>query len=204
MNYLISVIFGALLGSFPTAWIVLKYRHGKDITNEGTGNVGAMNSYEVTNSKLTGVIVLIIDLLKGVISVFLCGLIFPGSFSLAAIALIMAVFTHCFNPWLKFKGGRGLATAAGGGFALFPVLPILWIVFYGIGIIIKRNIHFANFFATIFTMIAVLVGGEYFINYSFPKAQNPDYLAFFSLNLLIIVLIRHFDPIVELFNGNQN
>lgn len=202
MIFLIISLWGALLGSFPSAWLVLKYKHGKDVTKEGSGNVGAMNSYEVTNSKITGIIVLIIDLLKGFLSVFLCKLIFPGNFVLAAMALIMAVFTHCFNPWLRFKGGRGLATAAGGCFLLFPVLPFLWILFYGIGIFIKKNIHFGNFFATILTLVIVFLFSDFFVNYAFPRPQNTEFLLFFSLNLLIIILIRHFDPIIE-FIDNQ-
>lgn len=189
------------MGSFPTAWYILKRKHGKDITSEGSGNVGAMNSYEVTNSKVTGVTVLIIDLLKGALSVFLCQLIWPGNFAVGALALIMAVFTHCFNPWLKFKGGRGLATAAGGGFVLFPVLPFLWMLLYLLGILIKRNIHFGNIFATVLSLVVIILFADSFSAYAFPKPQNADYLVFFTLSLLIIVLIRHFEPIVEMINN---
>lgn len=201
MQYLISILIGALLGSFPTAWFILKHKHGKDITREGSGNVGAMNSYEVTNSKITGITVLIIDLLKGALSVFLCLLIWTGNFTVGALALIMAVFTHCFNPWLKFKGGRGLATAAGGGFVLFPVLPILWMLLYLFGIFLKRNIHFGNVFATVFSLIVIVLFADQFAFYAYPKPQNADYLVFFTISLLIIVLIRHFEPIVEMINN---
>ena len=65
MNYLLSCIIGFLVGSLPTAFIILKKTKGIDITSAGTGNVGAMNSFEVTNSKIIGLIVFIIDALKG-------------------------------------------------------------------------------------------------------------------------------------------
>ena len=67
MEYLLSSIIGYLFGSIPTAYLLLKRTRGIDITNAGTGNVGAMNSYEVTNSKSIGIIVLLIDFLKGMI-----------------------------------------------------------------------------------------------------------------------------------------
>ena len=69
MDYLFSCIIGYLLGSFPTAFLILKKIKGIDITTKGSGNVGAMNSYEVTNSKKFGIFVLIVDLLKGLLSV---------------------------------------------------------------------------------------------------------------------------------------
>ncbi len=114
MEYLISSVAGYLFGSLPTAYLVLKRSKNIDITESGTGNVGAMNSYEITNSKMIGILVFLIDALKGILSVILMKIIFPGEFVFPALALVFAVFSHCFNPWLKFKGGRGLATAAGG------------------------------------------------------------------------------------------
>ena len=114
-----SSIIGFLLGSFPTGFIFLKKAKGVDITKEGSGNVGAMNSFEVSNSKLIGYSVFLIDFLKGSASVLIPSFLFPDQFIFPAISLLFAVFSHCYNPWLNFKGGRGLSTAAGG--AAFPL-----------------------------------------------------------------------------------
>lgn len=195
---------GALLGSIPTAWLVIKYRYGKEITGEGSGNVGAMNSYEVTNSKATGIIVLIIDLLKGLISVFLCRLFFPGEFVFPAVSLVSAVFTHCFNPWLRFKGGRGLASAAGGSLILFPPLPFLWILFFGAAILIKRNVHFGNVWATVLTAAAVSLFSQSLAVFTFPKSQNADLPVFFSFSLFGLILIRHLEPVLQLIDDMKN
>lgn len=203
MNFLFSALIGSVLGSFPTAWLILKYKYGKNITLEGSGNVGAMNSYEVTNSKLTGIIVLIIDLLKGALSVFLCRIFFAESFVLPAVSLIMAVFTHCFNPWLKFKGGRGLATAAGGSLILFPFIVAVWVISFAAVIAVKKDVHIGNFGATVLTIIAVCLFADKLIGFSFPKAQSADYLVFFSLNLLIIILVKHFDPIIKFIENSK-
>jgi acyl phosphate:glycerol-3-phosphate acyltransferase len=201
MKYLIVSFVGAIWGSIPSAWLLLKFMYGKDIRSEGSGNVGALNSYEVTNSVKIGVIVLIIDLLKGAISVFLCRLIYPNEFVPPALALIMAVFCHCFNPWLRFKGGRGLATAAGGTLLLCPILLLIWIILFGITFLIKRNVHLGNFAATICTVIIIFIFSDLFTKFAFPVPQNPELLVIFSLNLLMIILIKHFDPIVELYDS---
>ncbi|MCK7524443.1 MAG: glycerol-3-phosphate acyltransferase [Ignavibacteriales bacterium] len=124
MEYLLSSIIGYLFGSIPTAYLLLKRTRGIDITNTGTGNVGAMNSYEVTNSKSIGIIVLLIDFLKGMIPALGVLYLLQNSFLIASLSVLFAIFSHCFNPWLNFKGGRGLATAAGGSAIIFPFLLI--------------------------------------------------------------------------------
>ncbi|MDP2365396.1 MAG: glycerol-3-phosphate acyltransferase, partial [Ignavibacteria bacterium] len=95
MDYLFSSIIGYLLGSIPTAYLILKKTKGIDITTHGSGNVGAMNSYEVTNSKKFGILVFLIDLLKGVLSVLIVLMIIKSSFTLAALSLLFSIFSHC-------------------------------------------------------------------------------------------------------------
>ena len=64
MEYLLSAIIGYFFGSIPSAYLILKKKKGIDITSAGTGTVGAMNSYEVTNSKSIGLLVLFLDFIK--------------------------------------------------------------------------------------------------------------------------------------------
>ena len=154
MEYLISSIIGYLLGSFPSAYILLKKTRGTDITNEGSGNVGAMNSFEITNSKLIGFSVFFIDFLKGACSGFIPVLLFPDKFIYPALALLFAVFSHCYNPWIKFKGGRGLATAAGGAAVIFPFLLVVWAVLWVIFYVMRKDILLANISSTSFLFIS--------------------------------------------------
>ena len=95
MDYLFSALIGYLLGSFPTAFIILKISKGINITEKGSGNVGAMNSFEVSNSKVIGLVVLIIDAFKGLLSVYFALLFFQINFIFPAVALFFAVFAHC-------------------------------------------------------------------------------------------------------------
>jgi glycerol-3-phosphate acyltransferase PlsY len=197
MEYLLSIVIGYILGSFPTAYVLLK-KKGIDITKSGSGNVGAMNSYEVTNSKATGVIVLLIDFLKGFLSVYIVGLIYPQSFVLQGIALIFAIFSHCYNPWINFNGGRGLATAAGGIILIFYPLLLVWLILWVITYLLKKNIHISNLSATLLSLLVVFNNAELSVKYSSPNANSSESLVLIVTMGLLIILIKHIDPLKDL------
>ena len=131
MEYLISLLLGYAIGSLPTAFIILKKVKNLDITTQGTGNVGAMNTFEVTNSKLIGITVFVVDFLKGMLPILILKILSMNDFTFHAVALIACIFAHCYNPWLKLKGGRGLASAAGGTTIIFPYAFGVWVNFMG-------------------------------------------------------------------------
>ena len=203
MKYLICIIIGYALGSIPTAYLVLRKVHGIDITNTGTGNMGAMNSFEITNSKVIGILVLLIDALKGLLSVYIPVLLFHGDFGYPAIGLISAVFSHCYNPWLLFKGGRGLATSLGGTILLFPFLPLIWMLIWAIIYIIKKDILLANIWAIILSFIVVISANEIGYYYSFPRADSMSSLMLFTSSLLILIFIKHIEPFIDIINKSK-
>ncbi len=203
MQYLLSAVIGYLFGSIPTAYILLKITRGIDVTTEGTGNVGAMNSYEITNSKWIGIIVLIIDFLKGMIPVFIVLYFLESSFFIASLSVLFAIFSHCFNPWLGFKGGRGLATAAGGSAAIFPPLLVAWIVFWILTYIIKKDIHIANIFATVLSLVSILTFYKYLISFAYPKPVLVNELLLFTSAGLMIIFIKHIEPLKDIIK-NKN
>ena len=203
MEYLLSSIIGYLFGSIPTAYLLLKRTRGIDITNAGTGNVGAMNSYEVTNSKSIGIIVLLIDFLKGMIPALAVLYFLENSFFIASLSVLFAIFSHCFNPWLGFKGGRGLATAAGGSTIIFPFLPVAWIVFYILIYLIKKDIHIGNIFATALSLLTVLGLPNYLIQYAYPQPVLVNELLLFTSAGLLIIFIKHIEPLKEIITNNK-
>ena len=204
MEYLISSLIGYLFGSFPTAYIFLKKSKGIDITNEGSGNVGAMNSFEVSNSKLIGYSVFLVDFLKGSASVLIPTFIFPDQFIYPAISLMFAVFSHCYNPWLDFKGGRGLSTAAGGAAFLFPFLlgvwAVLWVIFY----MMRKGIIFANISSTVFSLLVVFGTSKIAVKYTYPQPESTSALILISTAVLIIIFIRHIEPLREFISEQKN
>lgn len=204
MNYIYSFIIGYIFGSFPTAYLLLKRSHGLDITQNGSGNVGAMNSFEVTNSKKIGMIVLFVDALKGWISAFITFTFFGETFLVAIVGLTAAVFSHCYSPWLKFKGGRGLATAAGG--AIFISLPVLivwtlnWVAVY----LFSKSIHLGNFMATLFTAIGAFTYPQLMIMYSFKVAASVNEFSLTVTVLMIIILSKHIIPMRDYIKSLNN
>ena len=204
MEYLISSTIGYLLGSFPSAYILLKKTRGTDITKEGSGNVGAMNSFEVTNSKLIGISVFLIDFLKGFISVLIPIFLFPNEFIHPALSLLFAVFSHCYNPWINFKGGRGLATAAGGAAFMFPFLLIVWCVLWAIFYVMRKNILLANISSIVLSLFVVYGTLDIAVKYAFPQPKNLGALLLVSCAVLIIIFIKHIEPLKELISEQKN
>jgi glycerol-3-phosphate acyltransferase PlsY len=203
MEYLLSSVLGYALGSFPTAYLLMRQLKGIDITAVGSGNMGAMNSLEISKSKAIGLTVLLLDALKGLLSVYLTLVILPVNFVFPALALIFAVFSHCFNPWLKFKGGRGLATAAGGSLLLFPFLLVIWLILWVIIYLVKKDILFANIWATFMSLILIFILDQVAYKYSFPKAEDISSLMFFSVGLLVIIFIKHIEPLKEILSNKK-
>jgi glycerol-3-phosphate acyltransferase PlsY len=187
-----------LVGSFPTAFVLMKLIHKKDITKEGSGNVGAMNSFDVSGSKKTGVLVFIIDFLKGLIPAFLVPKFFSLNFDEVYIPLVFLVIGQNFSIWLRYKGGRGLATAAG----IYAVVNF-WIVGVWCGIFlisqaVKKNVHIGNSLATILLPFVLLIlnsQGLMFISYA--QAKFADYMIFVTLTSVVIML-KHINPLKQL------
>lgn len=200
LNYILSFLTGYILGSFPTAFILMKLIRKTDITKNGSGNVGAMNSYEVSNSKVIGVSVLVLDALKGYLSIIIAKALFGDYFLYPMIALLAAVFSHCYNPWLKFKGGRGLATAAGGSLGLAPIILILWLLFWVLGFILKKNIHFSNIMSTVLCIPVVITSSEILNTEKWltnPPAENSTVFAITVSIMMIIILTKHVEPLKQ-------
>jgi glycerol-3-phosphate acyltransferase PlsY len=203
MNYLISVLIGYILGSIPTAYLILKKKQNEDITTKGTGNVGAHNMYEVTNSKFLGLIVMVIDIAKGVLSALIPILIFGDIFIFPAIASIFAIFAHCFNPTIGFKGGRGLATTAGVSIVVFPYLMVVWIVLWFLFYIIKKDILFGNVAAIIMTAIIFFNTTDIAIKYANPAPDSDSSLVLFATSILLLLFIKHIEPLNDLIKNKS-
>jgi len=201
MEYLISLLLGYGVGSFPTAFLLLKKAKNIDITTVGTGNVGAMNSFDVTNSKFIGIAVLILDLFKGMLPILILKMFSMNDFSFLSVTLIACIFAHCYNPWLKLKGGRGLASAAGGATLIFPFALVVWVILWVIFYFMKKDFTIANVVATAMTLIVIVTSVPTAIKYAFPKPDSEAILVLFSIGLLLIIISKHTEPLQELFES---
>lgn len=197
-----------LIGSIPTAYLVLKFRHQLDIRNEGTGNVGAMNSYDVTGSKFTGIFVFVIDFLKGIIPTIVLLYVFNLSLYFIILPSVLLVFGHNFSVFIKFKGGRGLATSAGILIVLNFWLVIIWLILYAVMRKIKDNVHIASVIASILLPVVIIFFQDLIIRFTYGFSTFGKELTFILLfalssSLVIIILLKHITPIFELITNNK-
>lgn len=189
-----------MIGSVPTAYLVLKFSHGKNIIKEGSGNVGALNSYEVTNSKLTGGIVLAVDFLKGFIPAFIFLSVAGYSLETILIPIALIIIGHNFSVWIKFKGGRGLATAAGICAAVEPWALLIWCVLFMISYGVKRNIHIGNIAATLLLPVAY-----YILNPLINKAvSDTNIMITLIIVLSLIILLKHIRPFLAIIKSSKS
>ena len=123
--YFFTIVISYLFGSFPSGYILSKYFNKIDITKQGSGNIGATNVLR-SGSKTLAILTLLIDALKGAIPVIL----FSFNGYLMAIAGLFSFLGHNFPVWLKFKGGKGIATYLGICFSVSLDLGVSFIALW--------------------------------------------------------------------------
>jgi len=135
-NLMAIPVAAYLLGSIPFGLLLAKLFGGGDVRKAGSGNIGATNVTRVAGP-LAGVLTLILDTAKGTAAVWLAGRETNGSATWVMIAAVAVLLGHCFPIWLKFKGGKGVATALGvflelsllasvGALILFILCVVFW------------------------------------------------------------------------------
>ena len=204
MLYVFCLVFGFLVGSLPTAYLLVKWKSRIDIRTAGSGNVGAMNTFEVSGSTILGVVVLIVDLAKGVLAVWLSSAFIGREFWVMGASGLGAIAGHNYTPWLKFKGGRGLATALGVILSLGWIFFVAWCIPWVIVYLISKDIHLSNITASIIGPVILVASPENLWQATLPPftdATNFRYLVIFVCMLLVI---RHHDYIVELRESFSN
>jgi acyl phosphate:glycerol-3-phosphate acyltransferase len=186
-----AVCAGYLLGSLPAAFLLVRWQSRVDLRTAGSGNVGALNSFEVTRSRLVGVSVLVIDLVKGVAAV-LAGRWIGGDASLPAMAAALAaVAGHNFPVWLRFRGGRGLATAAGAALLLMWGLVPLWCVLWAIAFSAIRSVNPASAVACVVSPAIVFLLGP--LMPGVPPESGALY-SWFAAVLMAVISTRLIGP----------
>ena len=178
-----------LIGSFPTAYVIGKCARGIDVSRNGTGNVGAMNAYEVTGSKTIGLAVGLTDLLKGLIVAYFAQLDYGQTAGIAAA--FFAVLGHNYSAFMKFKGGRGLATAAGAMIVLQPLSIALYLAVYFLLRALRAKLYLASVTGILAASVAI------FVRFTAVPAS-----LLFAGFMLVTILSKHFIPLKnELTNG---
>jgi glycerol-3-phosphate acyltransferase PlsY len=126
---LILALTGYVLGSIPFGLIFAKALGGKDVREHGSGNIGATNVSRVVGP-VAGILTLFMDTAKGAAAVWLAARLSEDAAIAMMFAGIAALLGHCFPVWLKFRGGKGVATALGVYLALCPLAALVAVVLF--------------------------------------------------------------------------
>lgn len=185
------ILIGAayLIGSIPTG-LLLGKAYGIDVRKEGSGNIGATNLYRTVGRKV-GIITLIGDCLKGLVPVVLVKFSSLPVESAAWVGLA-AFCGHVFSVFLKFKGGKGVATALGVFLALAPLAVALAIALFAGLMFIWRYVSLGSISAAFAMPVAVFFLG------------GSSNLTIVTAIISAIVIIRHHENIKRLISGTEN
>ncbi|MDB9776960.1 glycerol-3-phosphate 1-O-acyltransferase PlsY [Alphaproteobacteria bacterium] len=191
MEY-ICLFFAYLVGSIPFGLIVTKILTGKNITKEGSGNIGATNVFRIVSKKI-GVMVLLLDALKPIMALIIIKNYDYAFFDSYKVAIIFSsVIGHVYPIWLKFKGGKGVATLFGGFLFINPYTAILSIMTW---VLIVKITKLSSLGALV-SIFILTIANFIFIDGGFNKSL--------ILILMIIIYYKHKDNIKRLINKSEN
>ena len=202
MNWMIYIAIAAiayLLGSVPFGLILIRIARGEDVRRSGSGNIGATNVARSGGAKL-GMATLLLDALKGYLAVVIAIVVSRRSPDLepglaAAIAALCAILGHVFPVWLRFHGGKGVATAVGAFLGLAPRAVLVVFAVFLVIVVISRYVSLGSIVGSaIFPVLA------YFL---YRGRSSPAGLAV-MLGASLLIIVKHKANIRRLLNGTEN
>jgi acyl phosphate:glycerol-3-phosphate acyltransferase len=203
LSYIVTACVAYLLGSIPTGYLVARSR-GVDIRTVGSGNIGATNVFRILG-KPAGIFVLLVDALKGFVS---CALVGPLVYRalvgplpeesatcefLKIVGAFMAIIGHNYTCWLKFKGGKGIATSAG---VVLGLLPLALAIALGTWIVL--------FLATRYVSVAS-IGAAFVLPFAtWLIARGSERMIIVAAIIGALAIYKHRSNIQRLLNGTES
>ena len=189
-NFLFLIVF-YIIGSIPFALILTKlFGHG-DIRNIGSGNVGATNVLR-TGNKYLAIAVLCLDILKGLAPFIIINSLFDINILHSVFLCHFAIIGHIFPIWLKFKGGKGVATYIGFLIGFNFLIGLCFLLTWVTIALISR-------YSSLSSLVASLIAPLYFL---FINSNN--FVSIFLLYLFLIISLKHRENIKRLISGTEN
>lgn len=191
--WLLSISLAYLLGSIPFGYVLVKIFRKEDIRATGSGNIGATNVAR-SGAKGLAIATLLLDLGKAFVAVKVAQHLAPGNYDLEAAAAVAAILGHVFPVWLRFRGGKGVASALGVFLALtWPSALATFAVFLVI-FLLTRYVSLASIIAA----AAFPIFGFYFVPF-----RTPIVVAGF-LFIPFLIIVKHHQNIRRLLSGTEN
>ena len=176
-----------LMGSIPFGFLLTKIFLKKDIREIGSGNIGATNALR-TGNKLIGYSTLILDILKAVIPILIIKVQFPEFIFISSLSIFLG---HVFPVWLKFNGGKGVATYVGILFCINYVLGFIFIISWAIVFLISKYSSLSSLLAS----LSIPIYHYFFID-------NENY--YFFIIVFILIFYTHKENIKRLKNNTES
>ena len=199
MEIFLVAVFSYFCGSIPFGLILTKAFSGKDIRDVGSGNIGATNVLR-TGNKYLAIATLILDILKGYFAVVITKQFFPELIQISALLVFLG---HLFPIWLKFKGGKGVATFIGILFALSYSLTLLFILTWMTVALIFKYSSLSSIFASI-TVFVISFIKENVIKAFDPNISNVSDIKLLLFIFLILIIYTHKNNISSLINKTEH
>lgn len=197
MLWLLTLAIAYLLGSIPFGYILVRLFRKEDIRATGSGNIGATNVVR-SGAKGLGLLTLLLDLLKGLAAVLVAKHLAPGTpgfpSDLAVAAGVVAVLAHIYPVWLRFKGGKGVATALGVFLALAPLAALCSLVIFIVIFAMTRYVSLASILAAVFLPLFAML---------FMPDRSPIFIGG-VIFLALLVIAKHHANITRLMQGTEN
>jgi len=186
MEYLIIALGSYLLGSIPFGFILTKIFLKKDIRNLGSGNIGATNALR-TGNKLLGYGTLILDITKAILPILYVKFNYPDYIFIASLSAFLG---HVFPVWLKFKGGKGVATYVGILFSINLILGLIFIISWSITFLISKYSSLSSLVASLMVPVYLII----FVNYN----------SIFFIIMFVLIFYTHRENIKRLKNKSED
>jgi acyl phosphate:glycerol-3-phosphate acyltransferase len=190
IQQVLLVVCAYVIGSIPTGLLLAKVFGGIDIRSQGSGNIGATNVYRTVGRKL-GILTLIGDCLKGFIPVIAAKMLgFPDL--IVAIVGLAAFLGHIFPVFLRFKGGKGVATALGVFLATSPIAVLSALVIFIVVLVVWRFVSLASIISAALMPVFTVI------------YNRQSLIIGMSFIIAVIVIIKHHENIRRLRNGAEH
>lgn len=189
--FAVVAICGYLIGSIPFGYILVRVFLKQDIRETGSGNIGATNVAR-SGRKGLAIATLLLDALKGFLPAFLMGTFFGPT------AALFSIIGHMFPVWLKFRGGKGVATGAGAFLALAPIQLSMTLVIFAVVVAATRYVSLGSIAATVSFPILLWFTGA-------PDWRQLWLAMFLPVTLgAVLIIVRHKENIARLLSGTEN
>ena len=187
--FILIVIY--LIAAVPTGIVLARVMGYEDVRDKGSGNIGATNVYRVAG-KLAGVLTLAGDILKGFLPLLACKTWLAPTSAQLGIACAMAIVGHCYPVYLKFRGGKGIATALGIFLVMSPIAVLGAAIVFGLTVATTRFISLGSVLAAMSAPLLVLMLNQ----------PQPIFLA--TLFIAALIVWRHRSNIKRLMDGSED